>query len=89
MGCCGPHPLQRSAGVYACPPLLACVVTQLDTHGPSDLSALAAAPGWVMPQERAAAELKQRWRTQQHVTLSPTRIGDIAHAALVLYGIWK
>ncbi|MER5320933.1 transposase family protein [Streptosporangium roseum] len=39
--------------------------------------------------ERAAAELKQRWRTLQHVTLSPSRIGDIARAALVLNGIWK
>lgn len=38
--------------------------------------------------ERAAAELKQRWRTLQHVTLSPSRIGDIARAALVLNGIW-
>ena len=37
--------------------------------------------------ERAAAELKQRWRTLQHVTLSPSRIGDIARAALVLNGI--
>ncbi|MFE4336442.1 transposase family protein [Streptomyces sp. NPDC056831] len=27
--------------------------------------------------ERTAAELKQRWRTLQHVTLSPSRIGDI------------
>ncbi|WP_416986562.1 hypothetical protein, partial [Streptomyces sp. T028] len=33
--------------------------------------------------------LKQRWRTLQHVTLSPSRIGDIARAALVLNGIWK
>lgn len=39
--------------------------------------------------ERAAAELKQRWRTLQHITLSPSRIGDIARAALVLNGIWK
>ena len=39
--------------------------------------------------ERAAAELKQRWRTLQHVTLSPSRIGDITRAALVLNGIWK
>ena len=39
--------------------------------------------------ERAAAELKQRWRTLQHVTLSPSRIGDIARAALVLNQIWK
>lgn len=39
--------------------------------------------------ERAAAELKQRWRSLQHVTLSPSRIGDIARAALVLNGIWK
>ncbi|MGD9483660.1 transposase family protein [Streptomyces sp. TRM70308] len=39
--------------------------------------------------ERAAAELKQRWRTLQYVTLSPSRIGDIARAALVLNEIWK
>lgn len=35
--------------------------------------------------ERTVAELKQRWRTL-HVTLSPSRIGDIARAALVLNG---
>ncbi|MEU6656522.1 hypothetical protein ABZ904_46185 [Streptomyces sp. NPDC046900] len=28
--------------------------------------------------------LKQRWRTLRHVTLSPSRIGDVARAALVL-----
>ncbi|WP_377274544.1 hypothetical protein [Peterkaempfera sp. SMS 1(5)a] len=39
--------------------------------------------------ERPAAELKQRWRTLQHITLSPSRVGDIARAALVLNGIWK
>jgi hypothetical protein len=39
--------------------------------------------------ERAAAELKQRWRTLQRITLSPRRIGDIARAAIVLNGIWK
>lgn len=39
--------------------------------------------------ERSAAELEQRWRTLQHVTLSPCRIGDIARAALVLNRIWK
>ncbi|MFF5185713.1 transposase family protein [Streptomyces sp. NPDC000345] len=39
--------------------------------------------------ERAAAELKQRWRALWHVTLSPSRIGDIARAALVLNVIWK
>jgi len=39
--------------------------------------------------ERTAAELEQRWRTLQHVTLSPSRIGDIGRAALVLNGIWK
>ncbi|ANZ13624.1 transposase [Streptomyces noursei ATCC 11455] len=39
--------------------------------------------------ERTAAELKQRWRALQRVTLSPSRIGDIARAALVLNGIWK
>lgn len=30
------------------------------------------------------AELKQRWRTLQYVTLSPNRIGAITKAALVL-----
>ena len=39
--------------------------------------------------ERAAAELKQRWRTLQYVTLSPSRIGDIARAALVLNEAWQ
>ena len=39
--------------------------------------------------ERTAAELKQRWRTLQHVTLSPSRIGDITRAALVLNRHWK
>ncbi|WNI15461.1 transposase family protein [Actinacidiphila sp. ITFR-21] len=39
--------------------------------------------------ERAAAELKERWRALKHVTLSPRRIGDIARAALVLNEIWK
>lgn len=39
--------------------------------------------------ERAAAELKERWRALKHVTLSPSRIGDIARAALVLNGRWK
>ncbi len=34
--------------------------------------------------ERGFALLTQRWRTPQHVTLSPSRIGDIARAALVL-----
>jgi hypothetical protein len=34
--------------------------------------------------ERAAAELKQRWRALRHVTISPTRIGALAKAALVL-----
>ncbi|MFD8263268.1 transposase family protein, partial [Streptomyces griseoluteus] len=39
--------------------------------------------------ERAAAELKERWRTLKHVSLSPGRIGDIARAALVLNQHWK
>lgn len=39
--------------------------------------------------ERAAAELKERWRALKYVSLSPSRIGDIARAALVLNGIWK
>ncbi len=39
--------------------------------------------------ERAAAELKQRWRSLQHITLSPNRIGGIARAALVLNRICK
>ncbi|MFE4581705.1 transposase family protein [Streptomyces chartreusis] len=37
--------------------------------------------------ERAMAELKQRWRALQYVTLSPNRIGPIAQAALVLNNI--
>jgi hypothetical protein len=39
--------------------------------------------------ERTAAELKERWRALKHVTLSPSRIGDIARAALVLNGTLK
>ncbi|GAA2111184.1 hypothetical protein [Streptomyces synnematoformans] len=39
--------------------------------------------------ERAAAELKQRWRALQHVTISPSRIGTIAKAALVLNTSWR
>lgn len=39
--------------------------------------------------ERAAAQLKQRWRTLQHITLSPNRIGTIAQAALTLNNTWN
>ncbi|WP_162600150.1 transposase family protein [Streptomyces sp. CS131] len=39
--------------------------------------------------ERAAAELRERWRTFKHITVSPCRIGDITRAALVLNGHWK
>jgi hypothetical protein len=34
--------------------------------------------------ERGFALLTGRWRTLQHITVSPSRIGDIARAALVL-----
>lgn len=34
--------------------------------------------------ERAAALLTQRWRTLQHITVSPNKIGDITKAALAL-----
>jgi DDE superfamily endonuclease len=34
--------------------------------------------------ERGFALLNQRWRTLQHITASPSRIGGIARAALVL-----
>ena len=34
--------------------------------------------------DRGFALLNQRWRTLQHVTASPSKIGDIARAALVL-----
>jgi hypothetical protein len=34
--------------------------------------------------ERGFALLTQRWRALQHVTASPSRIGDLARAALVL-----
>jgi hypothetical protein len=34
--------------------------------------------------ERGFALLTGRWRTLQHVTASPSKIGDIARAALVL-----
>nr|WP_233273741.1 transposase family protein [Streptomyces broussonetiae] len=39
--------------------------------------------------ERTAAELEERRRALKHVTLSPSTIGDIARAALVLDGQWK
>ncbi|MET7621886.1 transposase family protein [Streptomyces sp. NPDC005408] len=41
------------------------------------------------PGERAAAELKERWRALKHVSLSPSRIGDIARATLALNNLWK
>jgi hypothetical protein len=34
--------------------------------------------------ERGFALLNQRWRILQHITASPSKIGDIARAALVL-----
>jgi len=34
--------------------------------------------------ERGFALLNQRWRTLQHITASPSKIGAIARAALVL-----
>jgi DDE superfamily endonuclease len=34
--------------------------------------------------ERGFALLNQRWRTHQHITASPSKIGDITRAALVL-----
>ncbi len=34
--------------------------------------------------ERGFALLTQRWRTLQHITASPSKIGSIARAALVL-----
>jgi DDE superfamily endonuclease len=36
------------------------------------------------PGERGFALLNQRWRTLQHITASPSKIGAIARAALVL-----
>jgi len=33
--------------------------------------------------ERGFTLLTQRWRTLQHITASPSKIGDIARAALV------
>lgn len=39
--------------------------------------------------ERTAAELKQRRHALQHVTPSPSRIGAIAQAALVLNNAWR
>jgi hypothetical protein len=39
--------------------------------------------------ERTAAELKERWRTLKRISLNPTRIGDIARAALVLDNHWR
>ncbi|WP_185301017.1 transposase family protein [Streptomyces finlayi] len=39
--------------------------------------------------ERAAAELKERWRTLKRITLSPECIDALMRAALVLNGMWK
>ncbi|MDX2644291.1 hypothetical protein PV341_12050 [Streptomyces sp. PA03-1a] len=39
--------------------------------------------------ERTAAELKERWRAFEHISLGPSRIGDMARAALVLNNHWK
>ncbi len=39
--------------------------------------------------ERAAAELKQRWRALQHVTISPSRIGAIAKSRARLNNAWR
>ncbi|WP_375231960.1 hypothetical protein [Streptomyces sp. NWU339] len=39
--------------------------------------------------ERTTAELKERRRALKHGTLGPSRISDIARAALVLNGHWK
>ncbi|GGM23446.1 hypothetical protein GCM10010129_79800 [Streptomyces fumigatiscleroticus] len=41
------------------------------------------------PGERTAADLEKRWRALTHVALSPSRIGDLARAALVLDGQGK
>jgi hypothetical protein len=37
-----------------------------------------------LPRERGFALLNQRWRTLQHITASPSKIGDTTRAALVL-----
>lgn len=39
--------------------------------------------------ERTAAGLKERWRALERFTLSPSWIGDLARAALVLNDNWK
>lgn len=39
--------------------------------------------------ERTAAELRERWRASKRISLSSTRIGDIARAALVLNNHWR
>lgn len=39
--------------------------------------------------ERGAAILKERFRALKHITISPTRIGYITRAALVLHHHWK
>ncbi|MBI3687551.1 MAG: hypothetical protein HY241_09505 [Actinobacteria bacterium] len=39
--------------------------------------------------ERAAAELEERLCALSRITLSPSRIGDIVRAALVLNRLWK
>ncbi|MGP3918230.1 hypothetical protein [Nonomuraea sp. 10N515B] len=47
-------------------------------------AAAAAAASLPTLADSGFALLKGRWRTLQHITISPSRIGDIARAALVL-----
>ncbi|MFD3450800.1 hypothetical protein ACFWVC_01335 [Streptomyces sp. NPDC058691] len=45
--------------------------------------------GYIGAGERTAAELKERWRAFEHISLRPSRIGDMARAARVLDNHWK
>ena len=51
----------------------------MDTRTRNDLLRSARCLG-----ERGFALMTQRWRTLQHVMISPSRISDIAQAVLVL-----
>lgn len=41
------------------------------------------------PGERMFATLKERWKALRHITISPSRIGDLVRAALVLHREWE
>ncbi|MHC5905581.1 hypothetical protein ACVNF4_17015 [Streptomyces sp. S6] len=87
----GPTPDITAARIHALPALYKAAakgrseqVLHIDTRTTNSLIRGVRALG-----ERTAAELKERRRALKHVTIGPSRIGDITRAALVLDKIWK